>query len=85
MKKTDDALATRLARRLRRARGELTLVQFSRKLGISKSSLQRMESGEQNVTLETLGVLCKRLKCDVGDLFISVEPSDPPGPRKPRK
>jgi len=25
--------------------------------------------GDQNVTLDTLEVLCKRLKCDVVDLF----------------
>jgi len=25
--------------------------------------------GDQNVTLDTLEELCKRLKCDVGDLF----------------
>jgi DNA-binding Xre family transcriptional regulator len=28
-----------------------------------------MELGEQNVSLKTLEVLCKRLKCDVGELF----------------
>ena len=39
------------------------------KLRISNSSLNRMEQGEQNVSLKTLDVLCKRLKCDVADLF----------------
>lgn len=43
--------------------------QFARKLGISKTSLSRMEMAEQNVSLKTLEHLCKRLKCDVGDLF----------------
>jgi len=28
-----------------------------------------MEQGEQNVSLKTLEVLCKRLKCDIADLF----------------
>jgi len=47
----------------------LTYQQFSRKLGISDSTLQRMEVGQQNVTLKTLEQICDRLKCDVGDLF----------------
>lgn len=62
-------LAQRLGIRLRELRGEESQLQFSKKLGISNSSLNRMELGEQNVSLNTLEVLCKRLKCDVGDLF----------------
>ena len=42
---------------------------FARRLGISKSSLNRMEMGEQNVSLKTLERLCARLKCDIADLF----------------
>ncbi len=62
-------LAQRLANRLRGLRGEMSQRQFARKLGISKTSLSRMEMAEQNVSLKTLEHLCKRLKCDVGDLF----------------
>ena len=62
-------LSTRLARKLREVRGAASQLQFARKLGVSKSSLNRMEMGKQNVTLETLETLCRRLKCDVGDLF----------------
>jgi DNA-binding Xre family transcriptional regulator len=47
----------------------LSLPAFARKLGISSSSLHRMEMGEQNVTLKTLEHLLKRLKCDVNDVF----------------
>jgi DNA-binding Xre family transcriptional regulator len=64
-----DSLATRLGKRLQELRGEEPQLKFSRKLGISNSSLNRMEQGEQNVSLKTLDVLCKRLKCDVADLF----------------
>ena len=62
-------LQKQLGRFLRRKRGELTLSVYARKLGISSSSLHRMEMGEQNVTLNTLEQLLKRLKCRVGDVF----------------
>ena len=64
-----DNLAKRLGKRLRELRGKESQLQFSKKLGVSKSSLNRMELGEQNVSLSTLDTLCKKLKCDVGDLF----------------
>lgn len=62
-------LADRLARRLRDLRGEVPQYRFARRLGISKSSLNRMELGDQNVSLRTLETLCRRLRCDVADLF----------------
>lgn len=54
---------------LRKERGALTYQQFARKVGVSKSTLHRMELGEQNVTLETLEQLTKRLKCSLSDIF----------------
>ena len=63
------SLQKRLGKFLRKKRGALTLPAFSRKLGISSSSLHRMELGEQNVTLATLGLLLKRLKCGMSDIF----------------
>ena len=62
-------LQKQLGQFLRRRRGELTLSVYARKLGISSSSLHRMEMGEQNVTLNTLEQLLKRLKCRVSDVF----------------
>ena len=47
----------------------MSLHAFARKLGVSTSSLHRMEMGEQNVTLKTLEHLLKRLKCNVNDVF----------------
>ena len=64
------SLANRLARRLKQLRGEKSQVQFAKELGISKSSLNRLEIGYQNVALKTLEQICKRLKCDVSDLFV---------------
>lgn len=54
---------------LRKRRGDLSYPAFARKMGISSSSLHRMEMGEQNVTLKTLEFLLKRLKCTVNDVF----------------
>jgi transcriptional regulator with XRE-family HTH domain len=62
-------LAKQLGRFLRTKRGSLTLQQFARKLGVSDSTLQRLEMGEQNITLKTLEQVIDRLKCRVTDVF----------------
>jgi len=62
-------LAKRLSAFLRKKRGDLTYQQFSRKTGISDSTLHRLEMADQNVTLKTLEQLCDRLKCGVSELF----------------
>jgi DNA-binding Xre family transcriptional regulator len=64
-----EPLEHRLARKLRTLRGELPQRRFAEKIGISKSTLNRLEMGDQNISLKTLKVLCQRLKCDIGDLF----------------
>jgi len=38
---------------------------MAKRLGISQPTLNRLESGSQN----TLGQLCRALRCGVGDLF----------------
>ena len=62
-------LARRLAKRLQELRGDTPQYRFAKKLGISKSSLNRLEIGEQNVSLRTIELLCKKLRCDIADLF----------------
>jgi DNA-binding Xre family transcriptional regulator len=64
-----DRLAKQLAAFLRNKRGNLTYKQFSRKTGLSDSTLHRLELAEQNVTLKTLEQICDRLKCSVADIF----------------
>jgi len=59
----------RLGERLRSLRGDATLREFAPKLGLDARGLHRIESGEQNVTLETLLTICQRLKCKAGDLI----------------
>ena len=55
-------LAKQLGSFLRTKRGNLTYQQFSCKMGLSDSTLHRLELGEQNVTLKTLDQICGRLK-----------------------
>ena len=62
-------LQSQLGQFLRRRRGEMTYAEFARKLGVSVSSLHRMEMCEQNVTLTTLEHLLGRLKCNLDDVF----------------
>jgi transcriptional regulator with XRE-family HTH domain len=47
----------------------MTFVEFGRKIGISASSLQRIETGQQNVTIDTLERLVTRLKCGTDEIF----------------
>ena len=63
------ALKDQLAKFLREKRGELTLLQFARKLGISDSTLQRLEIGDQNLTLKSLQRIVSRLNCEIADIF----------------
>ena len=63
------SLQKQLGRFLRQKRGNLSLPAYARKLGISSSSLHRMEMGEQNVTLKTLEQLLRRLNCRLNQVF----------------
>jgi len=42
---------------------------FARRIGVSQSALQRLETAEQNVGLDTLETIDARLHCEIGDLF----------------
>ena len=62
-------LAEKLAKNLRLLRGKQTQGAFARKLGISRATLNRLESISQNTTLKTLNQITNNLNCDIGDLF----------------
>ena len=62
-------LSDKLAKNLKARRGEQTQGEFARKLGISRATLNRLESASQNTTLKTLNQITKSLRCNVGDLF----------------
>ncbi len=50
----------------------MTYQQFSKKLGLSTASLQRIEMGDQNVTLKTIEQITSRLKCRVSEFLINL-------------
>ena len=54
--------------RVRRGAG-VTQGEMARRLGLSRPTLNRLESASQNVTLRTLAQLCRALGCEPGDLF----------------
>ncbi len=62
-------LDQQLASFLRRKRGEMPYAAFARKLGITASSLFRLENCQQSITLKTLQQLMERLKCSWPDIF----------------
>jgi transcriptional regulator with XRE-family HTH domain len=62
-------LRKQLAEFLKKKRGEQTFAQFSRKVGLSDSTLQRIEMMEQNVTMDTIQHIVDRLGCGVSDIF----------------
>jgi transcriptional regulator with XRE-family HTH domain len=62
-------LRKQLADFLRKRRGDQTFQQFARKIGLSDSTLQRIEMMEQNVTIDTLEHIVNRLRCTISDIF----------------
>jgi transcriptional regulator with XRE-family HTH domain len=62
-------LRKQLAEFLKRKRGDQTFEQFARKIGLSDSTLQRIEMMEQNVTIDTIQHIVSRLRCKISDIF----------------
>jgi DNA-binding Xre family transcriptional regulator len=62
-------LHQRLAKKLIAFRGEKSRRQYAKEIGLSHTTLNRLEDGTQNVTLNTLAMLCEKLQCDIADLF----------------
>jgi transcriptional regulator with XRE-family HTH domain len=62
-------LRKQLAAFLKKERGEMTFTQFEKKMGISASTLHRIEMQDQNVTLDTLEDIMERLKVSMSEIF----------------
>ncbi|WP_375210702.1 helix-turn-helix domain-containing protein [Hyphococcus sp.] len=58
-----------LASKIRRRRGTLTQQDFARRIGLHQASINRIELGTQNVTIDTLQLLCDRFNCSAADLL----------------
>jgi transcriptional regulator with XRE-family HTH domain len=63
------SLDMQLAKYLRKARGELSYAQFSKKVGISHTTLHRLERKELHLTLNKLETVMGRLKVKLSDIF----------------
>ena len=63
------SLDKQFGRFLRDKRGEASYAVFARKLGISASTLHRLENAEQSVTLGKLEDILERLKIEARDVF----------------
>lgn len=60
-------------RRLRIEKTGLSQDDFARSLGYDKSYISRIESGKQNLTIDTIQMLCKALNITIQDLFQQIE------------
>jgi transcriptional regulator with XRE-family HTH domain len=49
----------------------MSYAEFSKKTGLTASSLFRLENGQQSITLNRLHGLMKRLKVTMGEIFPS--------------
>jgi len=63
------SLDVQLAKYLRKARGELSYAQFSKKTGVSHTTLHRLERGEHHLTISKLETVMNKLKIKLSDIF----------------
>jgi transcriptional regulator with XRE-family HTH domain len=54
---------------LRKARGSLSYADFAKKVGVSHTTLHRIERGEHHITLNKLETILCRLKVKLKDVF----------------
>jgi len=62
-------LDRQLARYLRRARGSLSYADFAKKVGVSHTTIHRIERGEHHLTLGKLETILGRLRIKLKDVF----------------
>ena len=67
--KVRSSLDKQLGNFLRKKRGNETFSKFSKRIGVGKGTLFRLERGEQSITLSRLNEIIKRLKCSLRDIF----------------
>ncbi len=62
-------LDAQLAKFLRKQRGSLSYAQFSKRVGISYTTLHRIERGEHHLTLHKLETVLTKLKVRLSHVF----------------
>jgi hypothetical protein len=60
---------------LKKQRGAMSYAEFSRKTGLTASSLFRLEQGQRSITLGRLHEVLKRLKMSLGGCFCQIDVS----------
>jgi transcriptional regulator with XRE-family HTH domain len=58
-----------LAAFLRKRRGSLSYAQFSKRIGVSHTTLHRLERGEHHLTLNKLETILNKLKIRLKDIY----------------
>lgn len=69
MMRVEKKLKHQLAIFVRKKRGDLSVREYSKKIGLSKNTIFRIESEDHNVTISTLAHLCQVYRCSMGSLF----------------
>src|SRR3954447_15189131 len=64
---------------LRALRGELSVLELSRRSGVARNTIAALERGEGNPTLETLYALADALGVPPADLLVAPAPAGPGG------
>ena len=59
----------KLAVFIRQKRGDRTYAEFAHILGVTPSTVFRLEQKQQSITLRSLGKILERLKCTYKDVF----------------
>lgn len=54
---------------LRLSKVNLSQEDFAKKIGFDRTFLSRIESGRQNMTIETLDIICKGLSITLSEFF----------------
>jgi transcriptional regulator with XRE-family HTH domain len=54
---------------IRKARGSLSYADFAKRVGVSHTTLHRIERGEHHITLSKLETILGRLKIKLKDIF----------------
>jgi DNA-binding XRE family transcriptional regulator len=62
-------LDVQLAKYLRKARGEFSYAEFGKRVGLSHTTLHRIERGEHHLTLNKLETVMAKLKIKLSDIF----------------
>ena len=69
MRRPASKLEENIARNLKKLRGDMSQVQFSKKVGIAQSTLNRIENLEASPTIHLLEKVARKLKVRVEDLL----------------